>query len=217
MSIAPVNLSLEAPFEEEELTQEMDETDDTPKSSGMFWDISGLRQIVVDYLDPKTAETAANFFAPQKAFETFQNTLKTRTYAEMDCIAYICSRFSTEQNPLQLICIIKTHLPALKVLNFATFPDPASTVLELSRDPLTALILAHSIAYLSEFNGENVRRILANKIVSTLTHTGTIKTVSGRSLSEVREQISGKRKSSVLLDRSQSLLEPVQKKSRSRR
>ncbi|MFI5334342.1 MAG: hypothetical protein ACHQT8_04145 [Chlamydiales bacterium] len=151
-------------------TQPMDTAADSASSSGMFWEITGLRQIVIDYLDPKTCEAAAQFFSPKEGLEIFKKALQALTYAEKDDVDFIQARFYSAKEPPSLLSLITTHLPALRIFNFTTFSVPAKVVLQLSRDPRTALILAHSIAYLAAVDNENVRDILAHKTLSTLVH-----------------------------------------------
>ena len=155
-------------------SQPMETDDDTPKSSGVFWEISGLRQLVVDYLDPRTAETAARFFCLKDSFNIFKRSLQTRTYAEKDCTDFIRERFGTKNEKPSLMFVIKNYLPSLEILNFMTFTVPAKIVLQLSRDSHTALILCKSCSFLQEIDGANVRRILADKMLNTLANTGTI-------------------------------------------
>lgn len=155
-------------------SQAMETDEDSPKSSGMFWEIPGLRQLVVDYLDPRTAETAARFFCIKDSFNIFKRSLEVCTYAEKECIDFIRERFGTENEKPSLMYVIKQYLPSLEILKFTTFPVPASIVLQLSRDSHTAIILFRSCAFLQQIDGANVRRILADKMLNTLGNTGAI-------------------------------------------
>lgn len=149
-------------------TQSMEVAEEAPRSLNGFWEVGGLCTLLVSYLPPEEIEAVASYCLPQKSFTIFQKAVAAHEYTEPSGIAYVKKRlYKAKENP-SLVSIITTHFLSLRILNFCTFPVPAMAVLQLAKNPRTALILAHSINFLAAIDGENVRNILANKMLATL-------------------------------------------------